>query len=82
MNISEAKHCLVQDCKYDAEKLWEPDMRPRHPSAFPNCPASRPGEAELFAATCQVSADRGAAGFDAVVGIPDFVSDEITVPTT
>jgi hypothetical protein len=28
MNISLCKKCLVIGCKRDAERLWEPDMRP------------------------------------------------------
>jgi hypothetical protein len=31
------------------------------------------GATKFFAATCQVSENRGAAGFDAVVGVPTFV---------
>jgi len=38
------------------------------------------GAEELLAAARQVSPDRGAAWFDAVVGLPALVSDEITVP--
>ena len=36
------------------------------------------GAEEFLAAACQVSEDRGAAGFDAVVGLPTFVNEEIT----
>jgi hypothetical protein len=32
------------------------------------------GAEEFLAAACQVSEDRGAAGFDAVVGLPTFVT--------
>jgi hypothetical protein len=42
---------------------------------------AREGATKFREAVCQVSPDWGATGFDAVVGLPAFVSDEITVPT-